>query len=187
MHTQAVQWAHTKHNVGFQTLDMFSDALIVQILSRWKWALVEKHGAISSLKYSTQLFNLCNTVSSRVTSILHNKPKIVWSWYMFAMSVQLSSWFTIMCSWLQEIGTALTCFLNCGRDSFLLKTEADYLDEKAADLEMYSKQYVITTQSAQTAAICHKLRLLLATLHSNMWPNLDEQPLSKYRVEWCHF
>ncbi len=77
--------------------------------------------------------------------------------------------------------------LNCGRDSFLLKTEADYLDEKAADLEMYSMQYVITTQSAQTAAICHKLWLLLATLHSNMWPNLDEQPLSKYRVEWCHF
>lgn len=58
--------------------------------------------------------------------------------------------------------------LNCGRDSFLLKTEADYLDEKAADLEMYSMQYVITTQSAQTAAICHKLWLLLATLHSNM-------------------
>lgn len=58
--------------------------------------------------------------------------------------------------------------LNCGRDSLLLKTEADYLDEKAADLEMYSMQYVITTQSAQTAAICHKLLLLLATLHSNM-------------------
>lgn len=55
--------------------------------------------------------------------------------------------------------------LNCGRDSFQLKTEADYLDEKAADLEMYSMQYVITTQSAQTAAICHKLWLLLATLH----------------------
>lgn len=77
--------------------------------------------------------------------------------------------------------------LNCGRDSFLLKTEADYLDEKAADLEMYCSQYVITTRSAQTAAICHKLWLLLAALHSNMWPNLDEQPLSKYRVEWCHF
>lgn len=70
--------------------------------------------------------------------------------------------------------------LNCGRGSFLLKTEADYLNEMAADLEMYSMQYVITTHSAQTAAICHKLLLLLATLHSNMWPNLDEQPLSKY-------
>lgn len=58
--------------------------------------------------------------------------------------------------------------LNCGGDSFLLKTEVDYLDEKAADLEMYSMQYVITAQSAQTAAICHKLLLLLATLHSNM-------------------
>lgn len=58
---------------------------------------------------------------------------------------------------------------------------------KAADLEMYSMQYVIATLSAQTAAICHKLRLLLATQRSNMWPNLDEQPLSKYWVESCHF
>lgn len=77
--------------------------------------------------------------------------------------------------------------LNCGWDSFLLKTEAYYLDGEAADLEMYSMQYVIAAQSAQTAAICHKLRLLLATQHSNMWPNLDEQPLSKYWVESCHF
>lgn len=73
--------------------------------------------------------------------------------------------------------------LNCGRDSFQLKTEVDYLNEKAADVEMYCMQYVITTQSAQTAAICHKLCLLLATLRGNMWPDLDEQPLSKYRVE----
>lgn len=35
--------------------------------------------------------------------------------------------------------------LNCGRGRFLLKTEADYLNETAADLEMYSMQYVITT------------------------------------------
>lgn len=55
--------------------------------------------------------------------------------------------------------------LKCGLDSFLLKTEADYLDGEAADLEMYNMQYVI----AQTAAICHKLRLLLvATNHGNM-------------------
>lgn len=58
--------------------------------------------------------------------------------------------------------------LNCGRGSFLLKTEADYLNAMAADLEMYSMQYVITTCWAQTAAICHKLLLLLAALHSNM-------------------
>lgn len=77
--------------------------------------------------------------------------------------------------------------LNCGWGSFLLKTEADYLNEMAADLEMYRIQYVISKRWAQTAAICHKLLLLLAALHSNMWPNLDEQPLSKYRVEWCHF
>lgn len=154
---------------------------ILAFLSRWNCALVEKHTPISSLSYLS-----CAIRSNSVTSILAKKPHILWE-----LVQPLPCHFSLMIYYRVQLVTgnwnSADLLLNCGRDSFLLKTEADYLDEKAADLEMYSMQYVITTQSAQTAAICHKLWLLLATLHSNMWPNLDEQPLSKYRVEWCHF
>lgn len=60
--------------------------------------------------------------------------------------------------------------LNCGRDSFSVEKQKQIISNEKGQqiLEMYSAHHVITTPSAQTAAICHKLWLLLAALHSNM-------------------
>lgn len=41
---------------------------------------------------------------------LQNRPRVLRSWWCSVCQVTSASWFTIMCSWLQEIGTAQTCF-----------------------------------------------------------------------------
>ena len=135
-------------------------------------------GYFLTLKHSTHIFNLCNTrgrglerfweqshtfcgqrlprerFTIRETSILRTS-------HTFCGQRE-----TIMCSWkLESADLLLRLWVET---VFCWKQRADYLDEKAADLEMYSMQicYHTTHSQPQTAAICHKLWLLLATLHT---------------------
>lgn len=82
-------------------------------------------------------------VQFKVSHYINSKPPILWRWdragscqpaFMIYHRVQL-----VTGNW--NSGDLL---LNCGRDSFRLKTEADYLDERAADLEMYAICYLRT-------------------------------------------
>lgn len=78
--------------------------------------------------------------------------------------VTSASWFTIACSWLQEIGTALTCFWIVVETVFCWKTEADYLDEEASRFR--DVQYAICYHNNSQP------RQLLSVINSGYcWPH----------------